>query len=168
MPATKALQVRKLADTSDGVRVKRFDPETGEGYLARPVKGTDLKTGKVQADVYVREPWPTLGIELVDGGGPKECAVSMRFVEMGVGEGWIELENPRREHRPGGSEDKPWGTTHTFLHADAIIFKCVDGDVRYRVVGQPDKYHDGPKGTDSVGDSSAQIWWSFHLKKETT
>jgi hypothetical protein len=36
------------------------------------------------------------------------------------------------------------------MHADAIILKTTDGDVRYRVTHQPDKYVDGGKDTDKV------------------
>lgn len=123
--AIPGLRVRKLADRSVGERVTRYDPETGAAFLVNPETGEP-------------ENWPFAG--LVVEQAPKQCEIPTVFVTGGVAEGWIELENPRMVHRPGGPPEEPWRVTHTFTHADAIVLKAVDGDVRYRVVEQPDKW----------------------------
>jgi hypothetical protein len=150
------LRLRKLADTSEGARVKGFDPFTGEPRLINP------ETGKA-------EPWPFAGLQIVDG-SPKETRVSMRLVEQGVAEGWLTLHDPQVVHRPGGPSDRPWALTHTFVHASAVTFHTVDGDFRYAVVHQPDKYaNDGDDKpvTDAVyAAGKTRVDWFYGLKLE--
>lgn len=147
------LMIRKLADKSSGERITRFDPETGEKYLLNPANGA-------------REGWPLAGIKIENDGPPKETSVSTSFVSTGISEGWLVAENGRPVHRPGGNADNPWLKTHTFVHYDRLVMKTVDGDVAYRVVEQPDKYHSGPAGTDSVGESDAEIRHFYVLELE--
>ncbi|HEY4612511.1 MAG TPA: hypothetical protein VII11_05975, partial [Bacteroidota bacterium] len=128
----QGLRIRKLADKSSGERVKRFDPVTGESYLVDPNK-YDLN----DSSTHVSEPWPFLGV-VPEGDLPKRTAVSTSFVNKGVAEGFITLEGREVVHRPGGPVDDPWRVTHTFVQADAVVFHFMDGDVRYRVVNQPD------------------------------
>jgi hypothetical protein len=141
------LSVKKLADKTDGERVTRFDPETGQP-----------------------KPWPFAGLEII-GDPPERTQVASKFVTRGQAEGWIEVINPRMVHRPGGPPEEPWRVTHTFMQADAIVFKCVEGDVRYEVVHQPDKYDDQKDSDDEtlVTDESyaagqTRIDWFFELK----
>ena len=122
------LRVRKLADKTEGERVVRFDPVTGERKLVNPYTAGDA-----------HEAWPLAGVQ-VEGDAPAVCSVSTSFVSNGIDEGWIELVNARPAHRPGGPPTNEWKVTHTFMHADAIVLKTVDGDVRYQVTRQPDKY----------------------------
>lgn len=126
--AAPGLRVRKLADTSEGERVKRYDPVTGAAKLVNPATDGDE-----------HEAWPLLGVQFEDG-APKTVRVSTNYVAQGIAEGWIETENPQIVHRPGGPAADPWRVTHTFTHADAVVFHMVDGDYRYAVVRQPDKY----------------------------
>lgn len=123
------LSIRKLADTSEGTRVPRFDPVTGERLLVNP------ETNAV-------EPWPLAGIEIV-GDAPSYTHVGTSWVAKGKAEGWITLEGEEIVHRPSGPSDNVWGApAHTFVQAEALIIHTVDGDVRYKVVHQPDKYAD--------------------------
>jgi hypothetical protein len=127
--AAAGLRIRKLADRSEGTRIPGFNPITGERVLINP-------------ETNLPEPWPLLGVEIE--GTPETATIPTRVINRGVAEGWIELENPRPAHRPGGPPEEPWRVTHTFIHADVIIFKTPDGEdnVRYAIVHQPDKYAD--------------------------
>lgn len=146
------LTIRKLADTSRGERITRFDPETGERRLVNPATGQP-------------EPWPLLGIS-IEGDVPEQTTVPTSFVENGRREGWIEVEGERAVVRPAGPPGQPYLKQHTFIHADAIVLRLIDGDLRYRVVHQPDKYHDGPEGTDAVGDPTARVDHFYGLERE--
>jgi hypothetical protein len=148
-----SLRVRKLADYSVGTRVRRFNPDTGEPHLVNPETGQP-------------EPWPLLGLE-IEGEPPSECSVPTSWVTRGSAEGWLEVVKPSVVHRPGGPPEDPWRVTHTFPHAEAIILKCLDGDVRYDVVRQPDKYtsaHKSAGPVDSSGDPDHDVRWYFDLK----
>ncbi len=154
----QTLKVRKLADTRGQERVVRYDPETGERRLVNPATGRP-------------EPWPLLGV-VIDGDTPAACDVPTSWVDRGRREGWIVLEGERAVVRPGGPPENPYlvdatkGIPHVFVHADAVVLKLMDGDVRYRVVHQPDKYHDGPAGTDAVGDPTARCDHFYGLELE--
>lgn len=125
----QGLVIRKLADHSvGGTRVRGIDPDTGQAALINPATGR-------------AEPWPLLGV-VIQGEPPERCTVSTKLVEKGMSEGWIALEGARGLTRPGGSMVQPWAKSYSFVHADAIVFHCVGGDVRYRVTHQPDKYAD--------------------------
>lgn len=166
MPPTPSLRVRKLADTSEGERVVRFDQRTGEKILVNPANVDP--DGQIGGEHH--EPWPLLGLA-IEGDAPRVCRVPTSFVVRGQGEGWLELENARMEFRPGGPPEDPYRVTHAFTHADALVLKCVDGDVRYSITHQPDKYAD--EGTDktpvtdlvyAAGDT--RVDWFYDLKLE--
>ena len=149
---------RKLADYSEGTRVKRFDPMTGEPYLVDPVDG--------QA-----KSWPLIGVAM-EGKPPVKDAISMDYVAKAVAEGWATWENHRVVHQPGGPEGDPWFVTHTFHQADKITFDVllladekqeewdpegwVKKSVVYQVVKQPDKV------TDKEGNSTVD--WTFQVE----
>ena len=122
------LRIRKVADTSTGERVVRFDQLTGERLLVDPSDGA------------VRS-WPLAGVR-VEGEAPAETAVGTTYVAEAIREGWIVGEGERVVHRPGGPDGNRWKKTHTFVHYDALVLRTLDGDVRYRVTHQPDKYAD--------------------------
>jgi heme-degrading monooxygenase HmoA len=127
------LVVRKLADKTSGRRVPVIDSSTGALKLVNPdTPGED------------HEPWPSAGVKVMtDGGPPDKTAVSVKWASMAEFEGWLRLENKRVVHKPGGPPENPWGLTHTFVQADFMTLHTVDGDVRYRVVRNPDKAEDG-------------------------
>lgn len=142
------LHIRKHADRSEGERVARFHPVTGERMLVKPetVASEDFDYEKMEA-----EPWPLAGITLEHDEPPARTRVPTRWI-MGLKSlGLVALENEEVVHRSGGPPENPWGFTHTFVHADAIIFKTLDGDIRYRVTEQPDKWPEDKDGTAGFG-----------------
>lgn len=90
-------------------------------------------------------PRPLAGVRLLDA--PPVAQVPTKVIATAVAEGWASLENETVVHRPGGPAADPWQVTHTFRHAEAIVFHTLDGDVRYRVTHQPDKYADYSQAT---------------------
>lgn len=128
------LIIRKVADKSTGERVVRFDPETGEKKLVNPATPGDE-----------HEPWPLAGVEFVyEDGPPAFTRVSTSYVQDAIREGWLEAEGMEPVVRPSGPADNKWaGNPHVFMHIDALVFKTINGDVRYNVVRQPDKYVEG-------------------------
>ena len=147
--AIEGLRVRKLADQS-GERITRYNPETGEKYLVNPETGEP-------------ENWPFLGLK-IEGKPPKVTALATSFVIRGQAEGWLSLDNPRMVHRPGGPPEDPWRVTHTFTHADAVTLKTVDGDVRYRVVDNPDKWPESKNEQDE--GFGGEVRWYFRVRLE--
>lgn len=121
------LRVRKVADRTVE-RVVRFDPVTGEKLLVDP------------ADGAVR-PYPLAGVR-IEGAPPADTTAGTSWVAEAIREGWLVGEGERVVHRPGGPAEWPWAKTHTFVHFDALVVRTLDGDVRYRVTHQPDKYAD--------------------------
>lgn len=114
-------------------------------------------------------PWSLAGVRIL-GDPPSNPAPSTTVIDAGAREGWIVREGERPVVRPGGPRGNPWAEQHTFVHADALVFKTLDGDVRYRVVGQPDKY--GPDGKpvdayDAIDDLAAcDVRWFYQLELE--
>lgn len=155
------LRVRKLADTTDGERVVRHHPITGEKMLVRPetVAHPEFTYETMQAD-----PWPLAGLA-IEGDPPERCFVGNRFVDKAIAEGWATLEGARLVHRPAGPPDAPWNTTHTFRHGDTFVLHTVDGDLRYRILENPDKWpewkHDG---TDE--GFGGDVRWTYELELE--
>lgn len=145
--------LRKLADTSEGERVARFDPVTGAKYLANPAN-PHPETGEPQP-----EPWPLLGVR-IESEVEATCELPMSTVTAGQAEGWLKLEGDRLAYAPAGPPTDPWRERHTFLNCDALTFDTVDGPVRYRVTHQPGKYDDEaePGGT--------RVDWFFGLELE--
>lgn len=157
MPEWEPLQVRVLSDRSEGHRVERFDPVTGEKYLVNPDTPGDE-----------HEPWPFAGLEPLEGEEfPKYVRVPHTWVARAKAAGWITATNERVQHRPGGPEESPWKVTHTFLHYDEIIFHTEDGkrNTVYKVIGQPDKYDAKGEPTDEVGNPDNRVRWGFELER---
>ncbi len=171
------IRFRKLADKSEGERDVR--------YLARGVEPDEegnalIDPSNVQRILYnpatpelEHEPWPFAGLA-IEGEPPAKCSISTGKVAEGLHEGWAEAEgatnedgSARRVFRASGPAENPWGSPpHVFNHYDAIVFKTVDGDVRYRVVGQPDKYNAGGTAGDHAGDPDADVRWFYELELE--
>jgi hypothetical protein len=156
------LQFRKLADKSEGERHVR--------YLARNVEVDEagnalIDPGQVERILFnpatpelEHEPWPSAGFA-IEGEPPKRCTISTAKVAELRAEGFVEVEGEETVHRPGGPASNPWAVTHTFVQVKAIVFRTVDGDVRYRVTRQPDK--DG-----EAGDPDAEVRWFYELELE--
>jgi hypothetical protein len=122
------LRVRKVADRNSPHTVVN-DPNTGRAVII------STETGR-------EEPRKLLGVR-PEGEAPDETTVGTGFIQRAQAEGWAELVNPRVVYRPSGPADRRWDAAfppHTFVHADAVVFHFMDGDVRYDVVHQPDKY----------------------------
>lgn len=138
------MKVRKFANyEAGGRRVKRYDPETGLARLVNPdTPGEE------------HEPWPLLGVRFV-GDPPAEARVPTKWVDKGVAEGWIVGVNGRPVVRPAGPTQDVWnssqtGRPHLLVHYDELVFRTLDGDVRYTVTHQPDKYVAGGGDEDAV------------------
>lgn len=125
----QGLVIRKLADYSEGqhTRITRWNPDTGLKYVA------DAATGEPR-------PWPILGVVLESA--PRTTIIPTTTVNRGRNEGWIFLEGATVKHESGGPPEDPWRVTHTFEPAKAVVFRTVDGDVRYQVVHNPGRYID--------------------------
>lgn len=151
------LRIHKLADKTTGVRVPQVHPMTGETALINPETGA-------------AEPWPLAGVRIVGDPAPAG-KLPARWVNRGVAEGWLSLVNPRPVHRPGGPDGNRWATTHTFIHADAVVVHTTDGDVTYRVTHQPDKYVDGDDPAEPVTDEiyaagGTRVDWFYGVELE--
>lgn len=159
-PRPVGLRITKLADRSAGTRETRFDPTTGQKYLHNPATGG-------------AEPWPLAGIRVEGVNGdpcPAVIGVGTTVVDTGRAEGWIDVEGEQVVHRPGGPAEDRWRVTHTFRHYDTLIFKTADGDLRYRVTHQPDKYavdDDETPVTDEVyADGGTRVDWFYRAELE--
>lgn len=141
MPAKiQPLRIRKLADRT-APREVRFNSQTGQKFLVDPA------TGKAS-------PRPFLGLEFV-GKVPKRTRVSQTFVARGRSEGWIEVEDENIVQRSSGPPEDPVSNLnppHIFTHLGAVVFKTVDGDVRYKVKRNPDKWPDRKEKSEVLAD----------------
>lgn len=142
MTTPVSVRFRKLA-VDDGLeRVRRYDPITGEPYWASPTTGEPL-------------PKQVAGVVFDMDAEPLTIALSSKYVGD---EPWIELVGQTVVHRPAGPAENPWKGTHTFVHADEIILHLADGDRRYQVTHQPDKYDDETGlPSDDAGDPTTHV-----------
>lgn len=150
------LVLRRLADRSEGTRIKKFNPDTGEPYLWNP-------------ETERAEPWPFAGIEFEDS-PPNRTRVSTSIVMQGISEGWIEGIGGELVHRPGGPPEDLWRVTHTFPQYQQLRFKAVSLEVLYDVVHNPDKYvadaGDEEKVTpDIYAAGDTDVHWYYDLKR---
>ena len=140
----RGIEVRKLADTARG----------------RLTDGDGRPLG----------PWQLLGVTFTKP--PAEhLIVPERLLLQAYTEGWAELENPTPVLRPAGPAHAPWagslgtGRDHQFLHADAVTFKMVEGDYRYKVVRNPDKQHVNRVKTGGNVEGG-EVWHDYWLDLE--
>lgn len=146
------LRIRKLADRSVAREV-RFDPETGERLLINPATGQE-------------EPYPFVGVQ-IEGDPPETVLVSQGFVLGAREEGWVSIEGEETVMRTAGppaSPISPQSPPHVFLHAEAIVFHTVDGDVRYSVVRNPDKWPDEKVEGDLEPGFGGEVLWTYELE----
>jgi hypothetical protein len=116
------------------------------------------------------ESWPMLGIR-VEGEAPTEARIPTSTVERAAGEGWMTLEGERIVRRPAGPAGDRWRSTHTFTHLNALTIHTVDGDLRYKVTHQPDKYAaEGDDRTPVTGElytaGATRVDWFYELELE--
>lgn len=136
------LAVKILADDSPGATVHQ-DHATGEPSL----RG---RLGVVFADRSTHRQSDTV---------PERISVPHDYVDK---HDWIEVVNPSAVVRPAGPADKPFAKTHTFPHADELVFHMAGGRVRYRVVHQPDKYDDETgEVAERAGDPTTHVDWFY-------
>lgn len=129
MSEFQVLTIRKLADKSEGERVRKFDPETGQPKLVNPATPGDD-----------HEPWPLRGVEFV-GDPPQYTTAGVSWVNQAMSEGWLRRVGERPVTRPGGPSQSEWSVTHTFVHCDRIEIRDAQvGWVNYRVTQNPDKF----------------------------
>ena len=134
MSEYQVLELRRLADKSEGRRVTKFDEETGERKLVNPdTLGQE------------HEPWPTLGITIINPDGPPRfTTLSTDYANVLVAAGLASRTGERVVNRPAGPHHAPWSVQpHTFIHCDNVVFHDHErGDVTYKVIRQPDKFVD--------------------------
>lgn len=136
------LTLRKLADKSEGERVIMANPDGSRKLVNPDTPGEE------------HEPWPFVGIRILDDPIPDPCRLSTNLVEQGISEGWITVDGEEMVHRPGGPPENKWRLTHSLRHFNALVVHTVDGDVHYEVTRQPDKYY----GIASEGDKRTTIY----------
>lgn len=167
------LRVRKLADKTTGDRVKRvrvraghtghivLDPATGDLYIDPDYTETIL--WNPDTPEFEHEPWPLASV-VIEGDTPARCVVSTSFVDRATAEGWATLKGDRLAHRPGGPPEDPWRVTHTFRQGDWFVLHTEDGDLKYRILENPDKWPE-TKISDDVG-FGGEVKWSYLLELE--
>lgn len=147
MSEYQILELRRLADKSEGRREVRYDSITGERKLVNPnTPGED------------HEPWPTAGITIINPDGPPQfTTISTDYVNQLVSDKLLERKGAKVAVRPAGPFEDPWSVQpHTFLHAEFLVFKDAErGPVTYKVTRQPDKYLF--EGSDYVVDSYERL-----------
>lgn len=173
------LTFRKLADRESEERIPMLRVRAGdtEAVVVDDVDHLVLDPARLERILvnpatpgFDHEAWPLAGVELV-GEAPKRTRVSTTYIAKGRSEGWIDVEGETIVHKPGGPDVEPWRVTHTFVHLDTVVFKLADGELRYRVTRQPDKYDGGPeagtgKPTDVAADPETSVEWSYDLELE--
>lgn len=158
MSESKILHVRKLAGDDGQPRVKGVD-ETGAPTFLDPYTGR-------------ANPKPLAGVRIgsIDdpSTAPAVTGISSAMIDQGQREGWLTLVDPTPVTFPGGTKDRPWAVTHTFVQASKVIFHTVDGDVTYRVSRNPGKYtaNGDEAGVDQVGDPTCEVFDDYRLTLE--
>lgn len=151
MSESQSLVIRKFAKDDGQPRVAGFDPITGAKTFIDP-------------NTFKPSPKALEGVRIInDDGVPRVTGLATHYVANAVVEGWMELVNPEPHHYPGGPAGDPWRVTHSFMHADAIVIKTLDGDVRYRVTRQPGKY-DAAGNPGQAGDPNTDVYSDYRLE----
>jgi hypothetical protein len=164
---TSILQIRKLADDSVE-RVRIYNPFSGQTVLVDPEASAEAIEQLREAFAgIIHAPYPLAGVR-IEGQVPKRTALSTGFVAKGIREGWIEGEDLEHITRSAGPGSDPWGPApHSFLHYSHLTLKTVDGDFRYEVLEQPDKWPE-TKGEDDSGQGGEVRWfYLLRLKGKT-
>lgn len=166
----KIMVVRKVADRSEGERIRvpvTQSVELPDGTVVEQATGVHkLVDPTTPGDGH--EPWPLLGVRVDDP--PDTCRVPTSWVSRAAAEGWLTLVNPRVVHRPGGPPHDAWAVTHTFVHADALVLDTLEGELRYAVIHQPDKYvADGDDDTamtpEHYAAGNSRVDWFYEIER---
>lgn len=152
------LNVRKLADYDAGTgSVLYSDHLTGEP-AKYPLKGV----------VFTDPQGRSTNLDGSPVAAPKLTRISTDYAQR---EPWIELVNPTAVVRNGGSAQNPTAKLHTFVQADEIVLHMIDGDYRYRVTHQPDKYEGAEHANDAdhvasnaAGDPNTHVDWYYDVE----
>lgn len=125
------LTVRHYADKShdDGTRVK--GTYQGKECLVCRI------TGKPK-------PWPSLGWEIVNPEIPEKVKIPTKVLSKWIEGGLVTVQGVVPTNYPGGPPSNPWRSdkVHNFQEHEFITFHTRDrGEVKYKVVQQPGKYH---------------------------
>jgi hypothetical protein len=99
--------------------------------------------------------WPLAGVR-VEGEPPASCRIPTSWVARGIAAGWLTGEGHQVVTRPSGPAPDPWRPDklpHIFHHYSALVLHIIDGDLRYRVTHQPDKYAADGADTTPVTDA---------------
>lgn len=153
MSEFQILTVRKLADKEGQERVRKFDPETGQPKLVNPATPGDD-----------HEAWPLLGVT-VEGDPPERTTAGLSWVNAAVSEGWLKRVNESAVVRPGGTQEQPWSTAHTFIHADMLVINDHQrGPVAYKVTQQPDKYDAAGEPVKEWTARETDVRWFYELE----
>lgn len=156
MSESQLLHIHRYAGEDDIVRVAALDDDGHPSFR-------DVVTGQVA-------PKPLAGIRIgsIDDRNtpPQVTGTSEKNVEKGQSEGWLTLVDPQPVVFATGTPDRPFSKTLTFVHASALVFHTLDGDVTYRVTRQPGKYVDGVLAPTSAGDPDAEVFHDYRLELE--
>lgn len=140
-----------MTDQREGLRVRKLAGEPGSGLYHR-----DHITGEPAK-------YPLAGVQFVDTQGlrsdvvPKQITVPHDYVDR---EPWIELVGVTAAVRPAGPAENPWAKKHNFTHVEELILHTVHGDLRYKVVRQPDKYGADGQPINEAG-VPADVYWAY-------
>lgn len=135
-----------------GLRVRKLAGEPGSGPHY-----PDHVTGEPSARPFAGVAFLDERLNRTDQ-PPKHIRVPHDFVSR---EPWIETVGTKGVVKPAGPSANPFAKTHTFVHADELVLHMADGDYRYKVVGQPDKYDAAGKPTDAAGDPETEVRWFY-------
>ena len=96
--------------------------------------------------------------------------IPANYVAKAVEEGWMFYpDGSTVVHRPGGNPKNKWSVTHTFVHAPTIGIHTLSGDVRFKVVQQPDKWGFNEDERDEHGDfyatTNSEVRWFYLVER---
>lgn len=178
-PQYRGLTVRKLADRSEGERIPGLlvpatavtaDPDNPNLVFVNPA-GSEKILFNPATPVVEHEPWPLAGIR-VEGDPPKHLRVPLSTVQQWRRESLLTVEGARYVIRTGGPPEQPDQVLHHFLHADTLVLHTVDGNLRWRVVENPDKWPDEKTAAPDPGFPAedcgfgGEVRWYFDCELE--
>lgn len=150
-----------MATWPAGLRVRIFRGKEGPGAVYLPTRNDD------ERDVAL---YPFGGVGFTDDRGRNADEAPEAFTvphDYPPHHHWFEPVNPSVVVRPAGPADQPFAKQHDFPQAEAFILHMADGDYRYRVVHQPDKYDDETgEPSMNAGDPTTHVDWFFVCELE--
>lgn len=155
MSESQILHIHRYAGEDDIIRVASLDDDGHKSFR-------NVVTGLVA-------PKPLAGIRIgsIDDHStpPRVTGTSVKNAEAGMSEGWLSLVDPQPVVFACGPAGKPFAKTLTFVHASAVVFHTLDGDVTYRVTRNPGKYTaGGDLAPISAGDPTTEVFHDYRLE----